>query len=187
MKNKSKSKTPPWNPSFLPRLGLIPDIITWSPWAEQGDREWGLQSAHYTFSFLLRDRIPHILSWTSVQELLQHESFPWTAVLNELPQCGYPTGSQVLPAHTLQRGLFSPWAHKSCQESAPMWASHGVTAFFGHPPVLMWGFPWVAGESLLHNLYFIWQWPWCILGTISHMLSLSFHPCCCCSSSFPLS
>ncbi|KAK4823971.1 hypothetical protein QYF61_008357 [Mycteria americana] len=84
---------------------------------------------------------------TVLHELLQHESFPWAAVLHELLQCGSlprgavlqeqtapawdPTGSHVLPANLLQRGLLSPWVRKSCQEPAPTQDSHGVTASFG--------------------------------------------------------
>ena len=30
----------------------------------------------------------------------------------------------------LQRWLLSSWVHRSCQEPAPAWASHGVTASF---------------------------------------------------------
>ncbi|KAK4827365.1 hypothetical protein QYF61_017303 [Mycteria americana] len=50
---------------------------------------------------------------------------------NRLLQRGSPMGSQVLPANLLQRGLLSPWGPRSCQEPAPVQASHGVTASFG--------------------------------------------------------
>ena len=70
---------------------------------------------------------------------------------NRLLQRGSPAGSQVLPANLLQRGLLSPWGHRSCQEPAPARASHGVTASFGHPPALVWGPPWAAGGYLLHR------------------------------------
>ncbi|KAK4827158.1 hypothetical protein QYF61_015112 [Mycteria americana] len=50
---------------------------------------------------------------------------------NRLLQRGSPTGSQVLPANLLQRGILSPWIHRSCQRPALAWASHGVTASFG--------------------------------------------------------
>ncbi|CAM9130340.1 unnamed protein product, partial [Bubo scandiacus] len=45
-----------------------------------------------------------------------------------------PTGSRVLPANLLQRGLLSPRGHRSCREPAPARASHGVTASFSHSP-----------------------------------------------------
>ncbi|KAK4830289.1 hypothetical protein QYF61_009492 [Mycteria americana] len=63
---------------------------------------------------------------------------------NRLLQRGSLTGSQVLPANLLQRGLLSPWVHRSSPEPAPAWASHGVTASFGHPPAPAWGPPWAA-------------------------------------------
>jgi len=40
------------------------------------------------------------------------------------------TGPQVLPVNLLQHGLLSPQGHGSCQEPAPVWASHGVTVSF---------------------------------------------------------
>jgi len=55
-----------------------------------------------------------------------------------------------LPANLLQRGLLSPWIHRSCQEPAPAQALHRVTASFGHPPDPVWGAPWAAGGDLLH-------------------------------------
>ena len=128
---------------------------------------------------------------TVFHELLQRESFPWASVLHARPfhgvqsfrdrllQRGSPMGSQVLPANLLQCGLLSPWGHRSCQEPAPAWASHGVTASFGHihllwrgvlhglqvdsappltsmgagaQPVPPWSAPRAAGESLLWHL-----------------------------------
>ena len=61
----------------------------------------------------------------------QSFSFPWATVLHELLQCGSPMESQVLAANLLQQELLSPRVHRSCQESAPVWSSHGVTASFG--------------------------------------------------------
>ncbi|KAK4831212.1 hypothetical protein QYF61_016049 [Mycteria americana] len=58
---------------------------------------------------------------------------------NRLLQCGSPTGSQVLPANLLQRGVLSPQVHRSCQEPAPAWASHRVTASFRHIHLLWCG------------------------------------------------
>jgi len=69
---------------------------------------------------------------------------------NSLLQRGSPMGSQVLPANLLQHGLLSPWGHGSCQEPAPAWAAHGVTASFRHPPDLVWGSPRATGGDLLH-------------------------------------
>jgi len=48
-------------------------------------------------------------------------------------------GPQVLPANLLRRGLLSPWVCRSCQEPAPAWSPHGVTASFRHPPAPVWG------------------------------------------------
>jgi len=50
---------------------------------------------------------------------------------NRLLQHGSPTGSQVLPANLLWRGLLSSQGHRSWQDPAPVWASHGVTGSFG--------------------------------------------------------
>ena len=110
---------------------------------------------------------------TVLHELLQHGSFPRAAVLHNcssvgpfhgvqsfrhrLLQRGSPTGSQVLPENLLQCGLLSPQIHRSCQEPAPAWASHRVTASFRHPPAPVWGplFPgcrWKSAPplSLIH-------------------------------------
>jgi len=54
-------------------------------------------------------------------------------------------GSQALPANLLQHGLLSSQRHLSCQDPAPAWASHGVTASFEHPPAPVWGSPQAAG------------------------------------------
>jgi len=47
-------------------------------------------------------------------------------------QRGSPVRSQALPANLLQRGLLSPWLHRSCQKPAPAWTLHRVTASFRH-------------------------------------------------------
>jgi len=60
-------------------------------------------------------------------------------------------GSQVLPANLLWHGLLSPWVHRSWQKPAPAWASHRVTASFGHPPTPARGPPQAAGGDLLHR------------------------------------
>jgi len=91
---------------------------------------------------------------TVLHKLLQCESFPRAAALHELPsvgpfhrvqsfrnrllQRGSPMGSQALPANLLWCGLLSPWVHRSWQEPTPVWAPHGVTASFRHPPALVW-------------------------------------------------
>jgi len=69
---------------------------------------------------------------------------------NRLLQCGSPRGSQALSANLLQRGLLSPWGHRSWQEPTPTWVPHGVTASFRHLPALVWGPPRAAGGDLLH-------------------------------------
>jgi len=70
---------------------------------------------------------------------------------NRLLQLESPMGSQALPANLLQRGLLSPRVCRSCQEPAPAWAAHKVTASFGHPPAPAWGPPLAAGGYLLHR------------------------------------
>ena len=164
---------------FFPGLTLLPIFSTSSPRVAQGDREWGLQSVHHTLSLPLlppqgedsshsspapawgpshRDQPSMNFSNVSPSHRLQFftncssmgpihgvQSFK-----NRLLQRGSPAGSQVLPANLLQRGLLSPQVHRSCQEPAPAWASHGVTASFGHPPAPAWGPPQAAGGYLLH-------------------------------------
>ena len=100
---------------------------------------------------------------------------------NRLLQRGSPTGSQVLPANMLWRGLLSPRIHSSCQELAPAQASHGVKASFrclhllhcrilhrlqveslhpiifppwavGRQPASPWSSARAAGESLCRHL-----------------------------------
>ncbi|KAK4806754.1 hypothetical protein QYF61_005550, partial [Mycteria americana] len=62
--------------------------------------------------------------------------------------CGPPMGAEILPANLLQRGLLSPQGHRSCQEPAPAWALHRVTASFrAHSPALVWGPPRAAGKE----------------------------------------
>jgi len=63
---------------------------------------------------------------------------------NRLLQRGSPMGSQALPANLLQHGLFSPQVHGTCQEPAPAWAPHRLTASFGHIH-LLW-------REVLHRL-----------------------------------
>ncbi|KAK4828634.1 hypothetical protein QYF61_000282 [Mycteria americana] len=58
---------------------------------------------------------------------------------SRLLQHGSPTGSQVLPADLLQSGFLPPQVHRFCQEPSPTWASHGVTASFGHIHLLWCG------------------------------------------------
>ena len=97
---------------------------------------------------LQRESLPQA---TVLHELLQHGSLPRVqSFRNRLLQHGSPAGSQVLPANLLQRGLLFPWVHRSCQEPAPAWAFHRVTASFGHPPAPAWGPPQAAGGYLLH-------------------------------------
>ncbi|KAK4818526.1 hypothetical protein QYF61_014362 [Mycteria americana] len=87
---------------------------------------------------------------------------------NRLLQRGSPVGSQVLPANLLQCGLLSPRVHRSCQEPAPAWASHGVTVSFGCTPAPAWGPPWPAVDICstvgLHGLQWISAPPWASMG-----------------------
>jgi len=58
---------------------------------------------------------------------------------NRLLQRGSPTGSQAPSANLLQRGLLSPWVHRSWQKPAAARALRGVTASFRNPPASAWG------------------------------------------------
>jgi len=71
---------------------------------------------------------------TVLHKLLQRESFPQGAVLQEqAAPVWVPMGSQALPANPIQRGLLSPVICRSWQ------APHGVTASFRPPPAPAWG------------------------------------------------
>ena len=143
------------------------------------------------------------LTGDSPSQVLQRESLPWATVLHELLQCslshgvqtfrskllqhGSPTGSQVLPANLPWRGLLSPRVHRSCQDPAPAWASHRVTASFGCLHLLRRGFlrglqveslhplilpPWAAGGQPAS--------PWSsaggyLLQRLEHLLPLLLH------------
>jgi len=81
-----------------------------------------------------------LLRETVLHRLLQHESFPWGAVLQEQAAPAWvPTGSQALPANLLRHGLLSSRCHRSWQQPAPARVPHGVTASFRHPPAPAWG------------------------------------------------
>ncbi|NXC66527.1 PLCZ1 phosphodiesterase, partial [Anhinga anhinga] len=121
----------------------------------QGDEEWGLWSVHHTLSLLLppqeedsshsspapawgpSHRRQSSMNFSNVPpshglqfftNLLQHwgPSHGVRSFRNRLLQCGSPVGPQALPANLLQRGLLSPWVHRSCQAPAPAQASHGM-------------------------------------------------------------
>ena len=94
----------------------------------------GRQSSMNFSSVSPSHRLQFFTNCTSVGPFHEVQSFR-----NRLLQHGSPAGSQVLPANLLQHGLLYPWGHRSCQEPAPAWASHRVTASFGHPPALAWG------------------------------------------------
>jgi len=93
-----------------------------------------------------------LLRATDLNELFQHGSFPWGAVLQE----------QAAPAW-VPCGVTSPaskpapvWAsvsllgHRSWQEPAPARELHDVTASFEHPAASAWGASWAEGGYLLH-------------------------------------
>lgn len=100
---------------------------------------------------------------TVFHEFLQHDFFPWAAVLHKQLQCGsfsiaYRSSRKGCSSmgslwglkscqETRSHRLLSPQGQRPCQEPAPAWASHRVTKsqlFFKHPPALMWGSPRVC-------------------------------------------
>lgn len=98
----------------------------------EGAGEWTLQLSHKISPLLLLlppaaplwgpspavGYGPSQASWNVspfLPELLQHECFPWDAVLQ--------AGSQLLPENLLQWGLLLI-SHSSCQEPAPAVAFH---------------------------------------------------------------
>lgn len=58
---------------------------------------------------------------------------------DSLLQHGAPVRSQILSANLPQHGLLL--CCSSCQEPAPEWSSHRVTASCRHPPALVWSPP----------------------------------------------
>jgi len=171
MRNKTKSKKlfPP-HPSLLPGLNSIPDFLYILPPSATGRQGMGAAvSSSYVVSAAPSSSRPspapvwgssygrqfsvncsHGLQFfTNCPGVGPSHRVP--SFRNRLLQRGSPTGPQALPANLLQRGLVSPWGHKSWQEPAPARAPHGVTASFGHPPALAWGPPWAAGGDLLHH------------------------------------
>ena len=127
MRNKTKSlKTPSSHPSLLPRLNFTHNFLYLLPTSGAGGRGVGVvvSSSHFVSAApsssgggLLTlspcSSVGSLPRQTVLHVLLQRESFPQAAVLHELLQRGSPTGSQVLPANLLQRGLLSPWGHRS--------------------------------------------------------------------------
>ena len=119
-------------------------------------REWRLQSICNASSLLL-------LSHTF--PLLQHRSFPWAAVLQELLQRGsfftgcspsgpspacLPHRPQFLPENLLLHGLLST-SCTSCQKPAPVWALHGLQLPWEHIRLLWHGvLHRLQRDNLLH-------------------------------------
>lgn len=117
------------NPSFNSKSSL--------PYRGTGRWERGLWSVHHVVSISSSGMKPFpcsnmgSLTWKTVpHKLLQHESFPQVAVLQELLQRGSfpeafrnrlllhgsPAGSQVLSVNLLHHRFHSPWVHESCQD-----------------------------------------------------------------------
>jgi len=149
------------HPSFLPRLNFTPNFSASSPQAVQPNREWGLQSVHYTLSMLLlhsqeedsshsspapvwgpshgRQFSTNFSNVSPSHGLQLFMNFPSVGLSHgvqsfrrRLFQRGSSTGSQALPASLLCCGLLSPRVCRSWQEPAPVWAPCGVTDFFRH-------------------------------------------------------
>lgn len=106
----------------------LPTFSSSSP-PMQGNRQWGLQSVHHTWS------VPVLLPLGDDSSLF----------LCSRVDC--------LQGHMSFQGhrLLSSEVHSSSQISSPARASHSVTASFSHPPALDWGPLWAAGETLLHH------------------------------------
>jgi len=210
-KTKSYNTFPPPFPSS--RAQLHCRFSPSSPRAVQGDGEWGLWSVHHTLSLPLlppqgEDSSHSALApaWGSIHGTqfstnfsnmspsLGRQSFtncpsmgPFHRVQsfrNRLLQRESPTESPALPANLLQRGVLSPWLHRSCQEPASVQAPHRVTAFFGHThlfwhgvlPGLHCGPPWTAGGQPASP----WSSSWAaeeksLLLCLEHLLPLLLH------------
>ena len=155
------------HPSLLPGLSFAPDFSPSSPPEVQGvavgsspvvsaapsSSGGGLLTffpcsnmGSFPRETVLHELLPCVSfpGAAAVHKLLQRGSFPWVTVLQTqtAPVWVPSTRSPVLPASLLQRGLLSPWVHRSCQEPAPSWASHRVAASFRHLPALVWGPAW---------------------------------------------
>jgi len=127
--------------------------------------EWWLWSVHFTLSLPILlpqgedspqlfpfSKVGSLSRETVVQKILQRESFPQGAVLQEQAAPTWVPHRVTSPANKTAPAWapFSPRVYRSWQEPAPARASHWVTASFGHPPALVWGPPWAAGGYLLY-------------------------------------
>ncbi|KAM9591171.1 uncharacterized protein ACIBXB_006070 [Morphnus guianensis] len=179
MRNKTKSQNtfPPPLPSSWAQLHYRFSL----PPPPQRCRGTGNASVHHTLSLPLLppqgqdsslfpcSRVGSLPQETVLHELLQRGSFPRAAVLHELLQHGsFPQGAvlqeQIAPVW-VSCGVTSParkpasawaslfpWVHRSFQEPAPAWASHGVTASFGRIHLLWHGvLHGLQGDSLPHH------------------------------------
>ena len=116
----------------------------------QGDRDWGLWSAHHPSSLQLLP--PHTLP------LLQYGVPPINnfymgpshrvQLLMDCSSMGTSWGHKSCQQTCSSVGS-SPRGYSSCQKLAPAHTPHGVTASSGHPPALVWGLPWASGGDLL--------------------------------------
>ncbi|KAK4826015.1 hypothetical protein QYF61_003788, partial [Mycteria americana] len=129
-----------WSLDLVEKTGRTPHSSPAPAWGPSHSRQFsmnfssvssshGLQSSMNFSNVSPSHGLQFFMNCSSVGPFHGVQSFR-----NRLLQRGSPTGSQVLPANLLQRGLLSPQVHRSCQEPAPARASHGVTASFGHPP-----------------------------------------------------
>ena len=148
MRNKIKSSNHlPSYPAFLGFTLVL--MFSTSFCAVERDREWGLQSVHYTLYLLLLPLhtlplLQHGVPQTSPMWVLPMgcssalTAPEWISFMGCSPPVWVPHGK---PANLLWCGLLYPWDHRSYQEPAPAWALHRVAASFGHPPAPMWGLP----------------------------------------------
>lgn len=122
--------------SLLPKLSFNPGPPPHQQ--AQGNREWGLWSAHYALSLML---LPHTLlllhlgapltgdssSWTSPTWVIPTDSSSLWTVSVWLPSMGSTSGSYILPENLLLHGLLfmgcSSWWNPD-----PEWALQGFTA-----------------------------------------------------------
>ena len=141
-----RKKTKPWNTFPQPLPSFQAKLHSWFSLPPSPEQHTGMGNGGcgqfitlcLCYSFLLSGKTPHTLP------LLQKGVPPtgdspspsspmWVLPMGCSPSgtdcfsVGPPGGSQALAANLLQCGVLFPCGHRSCQETAPVWAPHRVT------------------------------------------------------------
>lgn len=203
MRNKIKTNPTFPQPSLLPRFNFSASFLSCTFSLSRGAGEQGvLWFIHITLAAALSSSqsfpTPMWAPSSGVQAFTEcsrtlwstnTRSFPGTAVLLELLQCGFfpkasspegadcssgcPTGH--CSAHSLLlHGLLSTGC-SSCQRLV-LWALCRLQLLWEYPPALAWDSPWLWGNlhfsAWNHLLPFLLLWPCCLQGCFFTFFSL---------------